>query len=317
MSTTILDEFNNGDSCVRSLRTTFPLSGNLNCPVTGHLNPQPLGTNMAAIKTAVPAAVAAIGGLFSTEDADAGFLTPGIRGARDKIDYDPSARGNSTLKLGLSKAPDGSGMSTNDRLDTLLSAMDGMGKKKQLQYFTNYIHNKANYESWGSEMLQKDGARSGQAYKDGLDAFLEDIIERRPQLEAVATEYAMAGGGRGRLSRTSNQAQQQEDRRRSNPNRRRASLGVGTPAMGDDFLQAQYHNHEMAVDQNMRDIGVSAKDPMYEYGSLLPIRSNIVTGEREMAMPDFGRDILRGLFSLGNTPKTGIYDPKAAMDVFL
>ena len=257
------------------------------------------------------------------DDAEAGFLTPGVRGARDKIGYDPASRGNSTLKLGLSKAPDGSGMSTNDRLDTLLGAMEGMGKKKQLQYFTNYIHNKANYEAWGGEMLQKDGQRSGQAYKDGLDAFLEDIIERRPQLEAVATEYAMAGGGRGRLSRSSDQAQRQEDNRRkfkhgasSRPKRRTASLSVGAPMLGDDHLQATMHNREQKLNEHMSNLGLD-KDPMFEYGSLLPVKQNIVTGESSLGAPEIVRDVMRGLLGLGMTPETGIYDPDDLLNTVL
>lgn len=266
-------------------------------------------------RQAIPAAIAG-GSLLFGDDAEAGFLTPGIRGARDKINYDPSARGNSTLKLGLANAPDGSGMSTNDRLDTLLSAMEGMGKKKQLQYFTNYIHNKANYEAWGGEMLAKDGQRSGQAYKDGLDAFLEDITERRPQLEPVVTEYAMAGGGRGRLSRSSEQAQRQEDNRRrfkhgasSRPIRRRA---VAEPSL----LDIQVDEHNAAVARDLDNLGLTA-DPMYDYGTLLPIKQDITTGETSLAAPDILRTVVGGLLSLGNTPKTGVYDPNALLDVAL
>ena len=126
--------------------------------------------------TAAPA-IAAGASLLFPDDADAGFLTPGIRGARDKVDYQPGARGDKFLRLGVPNAPDGMGMSTNDRLDTLIGALEGLSEHDQLKFFTNYIHHKANYEKWGDGMLAADGRRSGDAYKAGLDAFLEDIIE--------------------------------------------------------------------------------------------------------------------------------------------
>ena len=277
-------------------------------------------------RTAIPAALAG-GSLLFGDDAEAGFLTPGIRGARNLIDYDPVARGNQFLKIGLSKAPDGSGMSTNDRLDTLIGAIKDMPMDEQVKYFTNYIHQKANYEAWGSEMLKADaGARSGDKYKAGLDAFLEDIIERRPELEPVATKYAMAGK-RGRLSRTSEQAQKQEDNRRrfvhgatKNPKlqRRRKPRynSLGAPTMGQDHLEATMHNRDQKIAEHMDNLGLT-KDSMYEYGSLLPIKSNIVTGERSLAAPDIARDVMRGLLGLGMTPETGVFDPNDLLNTVL
>jgi hypothetical protein len=206
--------------------------------------------------------------------------------------------------------------------------------------------------SWLSTAGKIDGGVNGPLYLTGVDILAEDLVkslgkEFQPAIEHYARRRignggrkAEYGGEAGAFIAKSNDLSGSFDpldkavydaKAGKLPQTRgdfvdpktgrkkagRASLGVGTPSHGDDMLQAQHHNHEAAVDQNMRDLGVSAKDPMYEYGSLLPIRSNIVTGDREMAMPDFGRDILRGLLSLGNAPKTGVYDPQSILDVVL
>ena len=75
-------------------------------------------------------------------------------------------------------------------------------------------------------------------------------------------------------------------------------------------------NHNAAVARDMDNLGLTA-DPMYEYGTLLPIKQDITTGENSLAVPDILRDVVGGLLSLGNTPKTGVYDPNALLDVVL
>ena len=268
-------------------------------------------------KTVIPAALGG-GALLFGDDADAGFLRPA---AREAIGYDPTVRGNGFLKLGLARAPDGSGMSTNDRLDTLIGAIKDMPMHEQVKYFTNYIHQKANYEDWGKEMLKADGgARSGDEYKAGLDAFLEDIIERRPVLEPVVTKYAMSGK-QGRLSRTSEQAQRQEDNRKrfvhgaTNKPRHRRGGGRGRHnSIDDSLLGIALENREQKLNEHMDNLGL-AKDPMYDYGSLLPVKQNIVTGESSLAAPEVLRDVMRGILGLGMTPETGIYDPQNLLDV--
>ena len=264
-------------------------------------------------KTAVPAAVAG-GSLLFSDDTEAGFLTKGVRGARDKVGYDPTARGNTTLKLGLSRAPDGSGLSTNDRLDVLVDAIDGMNDSEKAKYFAHYIHQKSNYDVWNKEAKKADGGQfSGDNYKSGLDAFLEDIIERRPALEPIARDYAM-NGKRGRLSRTTEDVEASERwRRQNNPNRGR-HRAVGGSTMGQDHLEATMHNREQKLNEHMDNLGMT-KDSMYEYGSLLPIKQDITTGAKSLAVPDMIRDITRGLLGLGMTPETGVYDPQNLMDV--
>ena len=279
-----------------------------------------------AVSRTVPAALAG-GSLLFADDSDAGFLTPGIRGARDAIEYDPMARGDKFLRMGISKAPDGSGMSTNDRLDTLIGAMEGMGRDEQLKFFTNYIHHKANYEKWGGEMLAADkGARSGENYKAGMDAFLEDILERRPQLKQVVEDYAIAGNGRGRLTRTSDQAADQHVKRKRhfkhnatrNPRgpKRRSAAAPGLLPVGqgsrpsssyDQYQDARLHNREMEISEGLRSLGME-QDPMFEYRDFLPSKKNIVTGERSWAWPNVATDITKGLLGLGKAKDTGIYD---------
>lgn len=169
------------------------------------------------IKPIVATAVAGTG-LLGADESEAGFLTKGVRGARDKIDYNPAARGNTTLKLGLANAPDGTGMSTNDRLDVLIGAMDGMDDHQKFKTFQTFMHQKTNYDSWNKEARRADGGElSGPAYKDGLDAFLEDIIERRPSLAGVAQRYAMGRGGR--LTRSGEDVERSMQRARNNGDR--------------------------------------------------------------------------------------------------
>ena len=195
-------------------------------------------------------------------------------------------------------------------------------------------------DAWSTAIEKADGGVNGPAYMTGMDILSENLLKRlgdeyQPAIEDYVRRRIDGGGrdasyggkagahiaGKNNLANTydplDKAAYEASAARLPRGNRGGASLAVGTPSHGDDYLQAQAHNKMMAVDQNMRDIGVSAKDPMYEYGSLLPVRSNIVTGEREMAMPDVGRDMLRGLFGLGNSTKSGVYDPNDLFSVVI
>ncbi len=58
-------------------------------------------------------------------------------------------------------------------------------------------------------------------------------------------------------------------------------------------------------------------DPMYEYGTFRPQKQNIVTGEVSFAVPEFIRDTVRGLLDIGLTPRTGVYNPSALLDMAL
>ena len=74
--------------------------------------------------------------------------------------------------------------------------------------------------------------------------------------------------------------------------------------------------HNAAVHHDMSNLGLLA-DAMYEYGTILPFKSNIVTGEKSLAAPEMVRSVMEGLLSLGNSPKTGVYDPNSLLDVML
>ena len=53
------------------------------------------------------------------------------------------------------------------------------------------------------------------------------------------------------------------------------------------------------------------KDPMYDYGEWLPVRKNIASGEREMAMPTILRDMVRGLLDVAESRESGVFRPTA------
>ena len=89
---------------------------------------------------------------------------------------------------------------------------------------------------------------------------------------------------------------------------------------------------ELEIDQQMRDLGVDPRElSAWEYGSILPIAKSKVTGQRRLAMPTVGRDVLRGLLDMAGTPrrmaqrpylegmvpKEYYFNPRAAMDVML
>jgi hypothetical protein len=94
------------------------------------------------------------------------------------------------------------------------------------------------------------------------------------------------------------------------------SFAIGGPSVSDDHLQATMHNRDQKINEHMDNLGLT-KDSMYDYGSLLPVKTNVVTGERSMAAPDMVRDVVKGLLGLGMTAKTGIYDPQNLMDTVL
>ncbi len=91
---------------------------------------------------------------------------------------------------------------------------------------------------------------------------------------------------------------------------------VGAPTADSSLLSAQLHNHEEGVDQHMRNLNIDPReDPMYDYGSILPVRENIVTGESEMAMPSVARDMIRGLFDIAESRKSGVFRPDGLLEM--
>jgi hypothetical protein len=91
---------------------------------------------------------------------------------------------------------------------------------------------------------------------------------------------------------------------------------VGAPAADPEMLSAQLNNHDEGVDQHMINLGMDPReDPMYDYGTLLPVRENIVTGESEMAMPTILRDMVRGLLDVAESRKSNVFRPDGLLEV--
>jgi hypothetical protein len=95
-------------------------------------------------------------------------------------------------------------------------------------------------------------------------------------------------------------------------------VNVNSPAAVDAALMAIYAEdaHNIEVENRMRDLGLE-RDSRYDYGTLLPVKTDIVTGERSLAYPEVVRGLLGALIDLGSTPKTGVYNPNAILDIAL
>lgn len=95
-------------------------------------------------------------------------------------------------------------------------------------------------------------------------------------------------------------------------------VNVNSPAAVDAALMAIYAEdaHNIEVENRMRDLGLE-RDSRYDYGTLLPIKTDIVTGESSLAYPEVVRGLLGALIDLGSTPKTGVYNPNAILDIAL
>jgi hypothetical protein len=92
-----------------------------------------------------------------------------------------------------------------------------------------------------------------------------------------------------------------------------ANKGLLDPLTVDEQRIA---THNMDVNKQMAKLGLLA-DPMYEYGNIIPAKTNIVTGETSLAFPAIARDIIGGLLDLANTRRSRVYNPAALMDVAL
>jgi len=95
-------------------------------------------------------------------------------------------------------------------------------------------------------------------------------------------------------------------------------VNVNSPAAVDAALMAMYAEdaHNIEVQNQMKALGLD-RDPRYEYGNILPIKQDIVTGESSLAYPEIVRGLLGALIDLGSTPKTGVYNPNAILDIAL
>lgn len=335
-------------------------------------------------RTAIPAALGG-GALLFGDDAEAGILTPGVRGARNLISYKPLAGrgGGEFLSFGEEDRV------IDRKIELLQQIMKGGAGAKTFQ---DFIHQKSNYDDWSRVVEIDDKGLRGDNYKHGVDAFLEYIVEKAPDLEEHVNKYAGQRFGsthakemqrRRRAKNDPNLQYQGPDPRdrtiyleratrspglldeglafepsinkqgkpNSNPHhaavhpdapegykfvhgatqkpklqqvskfgRKKAagpvSFSAGAPALGQDHLEATMHNREQKLNEHMDNLGLT-KDNMYDYGSLLPVKQNIVTGESSLAAPDVLRDVMRGILGLGMTPETGIYDPQNLLDTVL
>jgi len=73
-------------------------------------------------------------------------------------------------------------------------------------------------------------------------------------------------------------------------------------------------NHRREVNERMHELGL-LEDPLYKYRDIAPFKENIVTGERSPALPSSVRGMIRAILDLGSSPRTGVYNPEAAIDI--
>ena len=73
-------------------------------------------------------------------------------------------------------------------------------------------------------------------------------------------------------------------------------------------------NHRRAVINKMAELGL-LEDPMYEYGTFIPSKTNIASGETSLAVPTVVRGLIQAIIDLGSTTETGVYNPEAALDL--
>jgi hypothetical protein len=169
----------------------------------------------------------------------------------------------------------------------------------------------------GLKYLDGDSRAAGEGTSNYVifDDSLINIAERGnadPRLLAgTAAGTAGLGGAAAMMSPEDDWARRVAEYQRAPEVR-----AVGAPGAYASLLSAQLHNHDLGVDENMRALGIDPReDPMYDYGALLPVRTNIASGETEMAMPSFLRDMVRGLFDIAESRKSGVFRPDGLLEV--
>ena len=300
----------------------------------------------------LPLAAAAGGGLLAlgaSDDADALIVHPGLRGAREFAGH----RRGDRKSPRIGKDPNGNMIGIQDmqtriaELKTALSKMDNVEDQSRL--INEFVHSSTDYssakidgrwpkDSWSRAVGKADGGVNGPAYITGMDILAENLVEKLGEEFTPAIEdyvkRRLGNAGRGRDASYGGEAGKfiagknnlsgtfdPLDRAAYEASASRlpqssVSLSVGAPTLGQDHLQATMHNREQKLNEHMDNLGL-AKDSMYDYGSLLPVKQNIVTGESSLAAPDMLRDVMRGILGLGMTPETGVYDPQNLLDTVL
>ena len=301
---------------------------------------------MSLLKPAL-AATAAGGAALASDDAEGLIIHPGLKGAREFAGH----RRGDRRSPRIGKDPNGNMIGIQDmqtrisELKLALSKMDNVEDQSRLinafvhsstDYSAAPINNRPPKDSWSKAVGKADGGVNGPAYITGMDILAENLVEKlgdefTPAIEDYVKRRlgdsgkgrnASYGGeagkfiaGKNNLSGTFDPLDKSAyEASASRLPRNSVSLSAGAPTLGQDHLEATMHNREQKLNEHMENLGLD-KDPMYEYGSLLPIKENIVTGESSLAAPEFLRDMMRGLLGLGMTPETGVYNPNDLLDV--
>ena len=300
----------------------------------------------------LPLAAAAGGGLLAlgaSDDADALIIHPGLKGAREFAGH----RRGDRKSPRIGKDPNGNMIGIQDmqtkisELKRAMSKMNNVEDQSRLinafvhsgtDYSAAPINNRAPKDSWSKAVGKADGGVNGPAYITGMDILAENLVEKlgaefQPAIEDyVRRRLGNAGKGRGasyggeagkfiagknNLSGTFDPMDKAAyEASASRLPKNTVSLSAGGPTLGQDHLEATMHNREQELNEHMDNLGLT-KDSMYDYGSLLPVKQNIVTGESSLAAPDMLRDVMRGILGLGMTPETGVYDPQNLLDTVL
>lgn len=298
------------------------------------------------ISKSIPAAGAALGGLLYGDDADALIVHKGVKGATEFAGHKRGDRKAPRIGTDMNGRPIGF-KDMQERVEELKTALSKYPDdvETQSRLINMFVHNSSDYggkgakDPWTRAVGKADGGVNGPAYITGMDILAESLLKKlgdeyQPAIEDYARrrigdagkgrdasyggEAGAFIGGQRNLSGTFDPLDKAAyDKSASNlPQRGGASLAIGTPSMGDDHLQATMHNREQKLNEHMSNLGLD-KDPMFEYGSLLPVKQNIVTGESSLGAPEIVRDVMRGLLGLGMTPETGIYDPDNLLNTVL
>ena len=71
-------------------------------------------------------------------------------------------------------------------------------------------------------------------------------------------------------------------------------------------------NQQMQIDNMMGNKNTD----VYNYGDILPVKRNNVTGEYSLANTGVVEDVLRGLLDIGLSRKSGMVKPTSILDMF-
>jgi hypothetical protein len=79
-----------------------------------------------------------------------------------------------------------------------------------------------------------------------------------------------------------------------------------------NYDQAKYMNQQMQIDNMMGNKNTD----VYNYGDVLPIKRNKVTGDYSLSNTGLVEDVIRGLLDVGLSRKSGMVKPTSILDMF-